>query len=134
MKEIMGDNDYDNYKATMAVYLAPNNLHIHERFCCAYCERVFPDQWILEKVKFSLSACPRKVTWTSRFSLLKRRIYFSIYIRLNINRIKYLQLKKIIKNLLLYVILIFGFRFSSFSSFSVLLMLLFCLIYINSTV
>jgi hypothetical protein len=59
MKEIMGDNDYDNYKATMAVYLAPNNLHIHERFCCAYCERVFPDQWILEKVKFSLSACPR---------------------------------------------------------------------------
>jgi hypothetical protein len=53
MKEIMGNNGYDNYKATMALYLAPNSLSNRGRFCCAYCELVFTDQWSLEKVKFS---------------------------------------------------------------------------------
>ncbi|CAF0959548.1 unnamed protein product [Adineta steineri] len=49
LKEIMDTNTYDNYKATMALYLAPNSIHNHGRFCCAYCEYVFPDQWLLEK-------------------------------------------------------------------------------------
>ncbi len=54
MKEIMGNNVYDNYKATMALHLAPNNLANRGRFCCAYCEIIFPDQWLLEKVTFIL--------------------------------------------------------------------------------
>ncbi|CAF3359818.1 unnamed protein product [Rotaria sp. Silwood1] len=49
MKEIMGTNIYDDYKATMALYLAPNSLANRGRFCCAYCELVFTDQWALEK-------------------------------------------------------------------------------------
>jgi hypothetical protein len=52
MKEIMGNDAYDNYKATMALYLAPNSLSNHGRFCCAYCELIFTDQWSLEKVIF----------------------------------------------------------------------------------
>lgn len=47
----MGNNVYDNYKATMALYLAPNSLCSRGRFCCAYCELIFTDQWALEKVK-----------------------------------------------------------------------------------
>jgi hypothetical protein len=48
----MGSSAYDNYKATMALYLSPNNLVQRGRFCCGYCELVFTDQWFLEKVKF----------------------------------------------------------------------------------
>ncbi len=48
----MGNDAYDNYKATMALYLAPNSLSNHGRFCCAYCELIFTDQWSLEKVIF----------------------------------------------------------------------------------
>jgi hypothetical protein len=50
----MGNSVYDNYKATMALYLAPDNLCSRGRFCCAYCELIFIDQWTLEKVKFIL--------------------------------------------------------------------------------
>ncbi|UJR36526.1 hypothetical protein I4U23_029247 [Adineta vaga] len=49
MKEIMGPSAYDNYKSTMALYLAPDSIHNHGRFCCAYCEQAFPDQWLLEQ-------------------------------------------------------------------------------------
>ena len=50
----MGANAYDSYKATMGLYLAPTSVHNHGRFCCAYCELVFADQWLLEKVNESL--------------------------------------------------------------------------------
>lgn len=50
MKDILDPKSYDNYKATMALYLTPNNLCNRGRFCCAYCEMIFTDQWSLEKV------------------------------------------------------------------------------------
>lgn len=50
MKDIVDSTSYDHYKSTMAVYLTPNNLCNRGRFCCAYCEMIFTDQWALEKV------------------------------------------------------------------------------------
>ncbi|CAF5194223.1 unnamed protein product, partial [Rotaria magnacalcarata] len=52
MKEIMGNDAYENYKRTMASYLVPTSLSNRGRFCCAYCEVVLTDQWALEKVAF----------------------------------------------------------------------------------
>ncbi|CAF1539825.1 unnamed protein product [Rotaria magnacalcarata] len=49
MKEIMGNDAYENYKRTMASYLVPTSLSNRGRFCCAYCEVVLTDQWALEK-------------------------------------------------------------------------------------
>jgi hypothetical protein len=46
----MDKNTYDNYKTTMALYLAPNSLFNRGRFCCAYCEVILTNQWSLEKV------------------------------------------------------------------------------------
>jgi hypothetical protein len=50
----MDGSVYEEYKTIMALYLAPNSLSNRGRFCCAYCELVFTDQWALEKVKFFL--------------------------------------------------------------------------------
>jgi hypothetical protein len=49
----MNKDAYDNYKSTMALYLAPNSLCNRGRFCCAYCEVILTNQWALEKVKYS---------------------------------------------------------------------------------
>ncbi|CAF0941192.1 unnamed protein product [Adineta ricciae] len=49
MKDIIGATAYADYRATMAYYLAPNSIHNHGRFCCAYCELTFFDQWLLEQ-------------------------------------------------------------------------------------
>jgi len=48
----MDKNTYDNYKTTMALYLAPNSLFNRGRFCCAYCEVILTNQWSLEKVYY----------------------------------------------------------------------------------
>ena len=50
MRELMGSPAYEDYKVSMALYLAPNTISNRGRFCCAYCELLFTDQWTLEKV------------------------------------------------------------------------------------
>lgn len=53
MKDILDPTTYDQYKATMALHLTPNTLCNRGRFCCAFCEMIFTDQWTLEKVRYS---------------------------------------------------------------------------------
>lgn len=53
MKEILDQTKYDQYKSTMALHLTPNTLCNRGRFCCAFCEMIFTDQWSLEKVRYS---------------------------------------------------------------------------------
>ena len=68
----MGTDDYGHYKTTMAFYLAPNTLSNRGRFCCAYCELVFTDQWSLERVNFGrffLSVIGKKKKKVIRFSI-----------------------------------------------------------------
>lgn len=69
MKEIMSSQGYEEYKATMAAYLAPNSLSNRGRFFCAYCELAFPDQWALEKVILSLSDLTYVRAWEHSSSI-----------------------------------------------------------------
>ena len=92
MKETLGPKSYDNYKATMGLYLTPNNLCNRGRFCCAYCEMIFTDQWSLEKV------CDVRCI---NDPMNEFRAFFSIYILLNMNRKNH---RLIIKTLLSYVV------------------------------
>lgn len=69
MKDIMGATAYADYKAIMACYLAPNSIHNHGRFCCAYCEVTFFDQWLLEQVESILKEMLSKVNDEFDFSI-----------------------------------------------------------------
>lgn len=53
LKETMNEQNYDQYKQTMSIYLAPDSFSQRGRFCCAHCELIFSDQWSLEKVSDS---------------------------------------------------------------------------------